>query len=1303
MNHNFRQRRWPRKICILLILLALIVLGQGGLSVAIPQPALAQGGGPWIQTSRADFSSCSVLTNTSVANVAGGEVRLAAPVEDYFDSGPLNTSRWDLVFPNPGIQPPPVFANGTISVNAAGLRSLASINSTDLPVAVEGRVRFSEPGVGTSFGDYGLGDFNEVSWLQNGDSNALYITDDLGTLFANDYGPNVNSRQRTEITGFDWNQYHDVRMVVSTNQVQYYVDGALQVTHTLAEPLATPLYVWFTTLNSGFDLAADWLRLARYPASGQFVSCPVDTNGTTNWDNLLYQGNLPAGTSVSFETRSSSDAVNWSAWQTLGAGSGIVSPAGRYLQYRATLNTTDQTFSPQIEQVTVNGTTTSLPTSTPTATFTPSPTNTATFTPTPTSPPTNTPTNTPTPTPPVGNFALSFDGSNDLVTAGQVTGTGPLTIEAWVRPTNNNANGLIAVSGDDSWSLELNGGRPTLWVSTNTGWYFNQHQTTLQAGQWYHIAATYQNQAIRTFVNGVAATNSSNTGNLRQDTPLQLGGFSGYAFFSGAVDELRLSNVARYTGNFTVPAAAFNPDANTLLLYHFDTGTGQSVIDVSASANNGVLGTTSAAQNSDPLWVSGYPFPNAGPTPTPTTTPTTPPTNTPGPTPTPTNTPTNTPVPPPTNTPTVTPTPTATPNGTVLTQSSRTDFGQGLSCSTINNASITNMTGGEVRLQASVEDYFDGSSINTSRWFVQTYNGINSPPVLNGGVITFSSDAIVSNYTDDEQTMEVEGRMRFSPPGGNGVSDFGLSDPFQVNVGFNALFIIDNDGTLYANNLRNTQGLERQRTAITGVDPTQYHDFRIAISPSQVDYYIDGNLVVTHSQPTPLVVGPMGFWALQSDPFNDFDVEWMRWNQYPASGTFTSCAFDAGQPVTWSTLSWVGQTPTGTGVSLETRTSDDGVNWSAWSTPSSGTSVGITSPAGRYLQYRLTMSTINSLRSPQIDAVSAIYATGPTPTPTNTPPPTATNTPLPPPPTSTITPLPTATNTPGPTPTFTNTPTSTPTNTPGPTSTPTNTPLPPTATATNTPPPPTPTSTNTPLPTATNTPLPPTATPTNTPLPTNTPTVTPTPSTSSALSFDGSNDVVTAGQIPNPSAFTVEMWIRPDDNFANQVLLVQADDNNGWSVELNGGYLTMWLSTDQGWQPVQYTNLQLQAGQWYHVAATYNSGSARVFVNGAASATANVGTLTQGPAIVLGGLSGYSFFDGTIDELRISNVVRYNGAFTAPTAPFTADGNTLLLWSLDSGSGQTAVDESGNNRNGTLGNSGGSDGSDPTWVTGYSF
>lgn len=181
------------------------------------------------------------------------------------------------------------------------------------------------------------------------------------------------------------------------------------------------------------------------------------------------------------------------------------------------------------------------------------------------------------------------------------------------------------------------------------------------------------------------------------------------------------------------------------------------------------------------------------------------------------------------------------------------------------------------------------------------------------------------------------------------------------------------------------------------------------------------------------------------------------------------------------------------------------------------------------------------------------------------------------------------------------------------------------------------------------------------------------------------------------------MWIRPDDNFANQVLLVQADDNNGWSVELNGGYLTMWLSTDQGWQPVQYTNLQLQAGQWYHVAATYNSGSARVFVNGAASATANVGTLTQGPAIVLGGLSGYSFFDGTIDELRISNVVRYNGAFTAPTAPFTADGNTLLLWSLDSGSGQTAVDESGNNRNGTLGNSGGSDGSDPTWVTGYSF
>ena len=39
---------------------------------------------------------------------------------------------------------------------------------------------------------------------------------------------------------------------------------------------------------------------------------------------------------------------------------------------------------------------------------------------------------------------------------------------------------------------------------------------------------------------------------------------------SGYIDELRVSNTARYTSSFTPTGSAFSTDANTKLLLHFD-------------------------------------------------------------------------------------------------------------------------------------------------------------------------------------------------------------------------------------------------------------------------------------------------------------------------------------------------------------------------------------------------------------------------------------------------------------------------------------------------------------------------------------------------------------------------------------------------------------------------------------------------------------------------------------------------------------------------------------------------------------
>jgi hypothetical protein len=198
------------------------------------------------------------------------------------------------------------------------------------------------------------------------------------------------------------------------------------------------------------------------------------------------------------------------------------------------------------------------------------------------------------------------------------------------------------------------------------------------------------------------------------------------------------------------------------------------------------------------------------------------------------------------------------------------------------------------------------------------------------------------------------------------------------------------------------------------------------------------------------------------------------------------------------------------------------------------------------------------------------------------------------------------------------------------------------------------------------------------------------------------NDFVSANPVAGAGPLTVEAWARPAASNADGLLIVQASDVNGWSLELNGGRLSFWLSTNLGWQVAQHPTV-LASGQWHHVAATYANGQAQTFVNGVAGPIVNVGTLTQAAGLRFGGLSGYAFFAGQMDEVRLSNIVRYTGSFSAPTAPYLNDANTLGLWSFNEGAGQFAADRSGNANTGTLGNSANADSGDPVWAAGYPF
>lgn len=110
------------------------------------------------------------------------------------------------------------------------------------------------------------------------------------------------------------------------------------------------------------------------------------------------------------------------------------------------------------------------------------------------------------------------------------------------------------------------------------------------ANVWYHFAAVKSGSNGALYMNGVSQSTGTlpTTGFLAMPngTSMFIGidainhGYGGAGFF----DEVRISNVARWTSNFSlitpfIPASTFSTDANTLLLMHGNNGTPTSITD----------------------------------------------------------------------------------------------------------------------------------------------------------------------------------------------------------------------------------------------------------------------------------------------------------------------------------------------------------------------------------------------------------------------------------------------------------------------------------------------------------------------------------------------------------------------------------------------------------------------------------------------------------------------------------------------------------------------------------------------------
>ena len=217
--------------------------------------------------------------------------------------------------------------------------------------------------------------------------------------------------------------------------------------------------------------------------------------------------------------------------------------------------------------------------------------------------------------PPV-DYALSFDGKDDYVEIPSLKydGSYPLTIELTVtpqfsleKPPNSRWGRTPSLVGDWGFSFQ---GYGLIILADKFHWCFGLHDEKsnhymnavssdpADPNRTVHVAGVFDGKKAHLFVDGKLVGVS---GRIEKYVPSGMPFLIGAAWkkgnkrefhLDGFIDELRISKTARYTKDY-IPPVRFEPDGNTIALYHCDAGNGKVLKDSSSNKNDGkIVGAT---------------------------------------------------------------------------------------------------------------------------------------------------------------------------------------------------------------------------------------------------------------------------------------------------------------------------------------------------------------------------------------------------------------------------------------------------------------------------------------------------------------------------------------------------------------------------------------------------------------------------------------------------------------------------------------------------------------------------------------
>jgi hypothetical protein len=222
---------------------------------------------------------------------------------------------------------------------------------------------------------------------------------------------------------------------------------------------------------------------------------------------------------------------------------------------------------------------------------------------------------------PAADYALQFDGLDDSVVVSDslmhyLYFEEAMTLEAWVKPSAFSGSQFRAIvrgtffeppTVGGCWSMYQGYADQSNWgqsVCTTNCHAAESGPGGLVAGEWQHIASTYNGTTIQIYKDGQPVATAAHSGNVSGANYLLFGQWE--VSFEGLIDEIRVWDVVRTEEEIRRDRhrALTGSEPGLVGYWRFNEGSGQAVVDATGHFADGQLGTSSGSDDQDPLWVA---------------------------------------------------------------------------------------------------------------------------------------------------------------------------------------------------------------------------------------------------------------------------------------------------------------------------------------------------------------------------------------------------------------------------------------------------------------------------------------------------------------------------------------------------------------------------------------------------------------------------------------------------------------------------------------------------------------------------